>query len=270
MALDFDPRFTIEDPNGNTFDLFLADDTGKDVTNEINRTQVPYRQPEDNINFAMGQEESVSISGTATVDIANQSDVYSDGDPGLAEWVQDIFSITGAQGRSHTITDNLNDETFQGYIKRFNFQQGYPNDEDINWDMQLVRGQGLIPYNKTSPKVSNISGVAKLDGHELGSPTSLSMSKDVETKTTVIPDPTGDKGAEQNFISENGVTYQFDFSFKSRRNQLLDDIREMRELDASYTLETPFPGASYEVQVQDLSLNRDTENPAEWDLTLIQ
>lgn len=270
MALSFDPRFTIEDPNTNTYNLWVTQDTEKNVTNDLTQTQIPYQQPSNNINYVLGQEEEISLSGVTTYDVADQSNTYSDGELGLAEWAQDIFSITGAQGQSHTITDNLDDESFSGYVKRFNIQLGYPRSHRINWDIQLVRGQGLVPYQPTSSKTASPGQTATLDGYDLGSPVSFSMSKNVATDTTVIPDPSGDKGAEQNFVRETGVSFRFDISFKTRRNQLINDIRDMRELNKSYTLQTPFPGATYDVQIDDLSVNRDTENPADWDLTVVQ
>jgi len=263
------PRFEITTPAGKTVPLWVTQKAGRDIINEVDKTSIPYREPEENIRSNMGQEEELALQGVATHDIFRQSDEYSDGEQGMAEWAQDVFALGGAQGQSLTMTDRLVSRDFDLYIKDFNFDMVWPRNQRIEWDMSLVRGRGLTPYNDKEPKTANPGQVATLDGITLDSPQSFSMRKSVDVDVNTLPDLSGDSGAERNFITETGTDRQFNFTFKSYRD-IEDQLRNLREFTANYEFQTPFPGAVYQVSVDDVSVNRGTDAPIEYEVTMTQ
>jgi len=254
-----------------TYPLWVTQDTDSDITNDISVTKIPYQPPEDNVRFPKGQQEQGSVAGIVTPDLFNGNDFgYSDGVEGMAEWVQDVFAITGAQGQPYTITDRLRDETYQGYIDWFNISLSYPRDSRVNWDLQLIVGDGILPRSDVSRRTANPSDTASIGGVTIENPVSLQITKNVETDTTVVPDPTADGGPEDNFVEESGVGRQFSLGTKDLSDTLLSSLRDMRELGETYTFETSFPGASYDISIEEISVNRDTETPVEYDIEMIQ
>ena len=265
------PRITLETPLGDTFPLWVVQDTERDVINEVDRTQIPYRQPEDNILFSQGQEQEDSLSGIVTADLfTRHSDGYSDGLVGAAEWTQDLFSLVGAQGDSLTVTDHLEGTSFRAYLNRFNIQLGYPRDGQINWDLQFVVGRGLTQYQGAERRAVGPTTNVELGGRTLPHPVTFSMSKSADTETTVIPDPDGTGGPEENLVQESGTSRSFTLGFRDLRDDTLAELRDLRRFGETYTFTPPFPGGSYDVMVDQVGQSRDTETPVEYELEMIQ
>lgn len=265
------PRITLETPLGDTVPVWVTQDTERDVINEVDRSQIPYRQPRDNILFSRGQEEENSLSGIATPDLfTRHAPDYSDGLVGAAEWTQDMFSLVGAQGESLTVNDHLSGETYPGYLQRFNIQLGYPRDGQINWDLQFDVGQGLAPHTDTPRRAVAPDTTPSLNGRSLPSPVTFSMNKSCDTEVTLIPDPSGEAGPEDNLVQETGTNRSFTLGFRDLRDDTLSTLRDFRRFNETYTFVPPFPGDSYEVMVDSIGQSRDTETPVEYELEMIQ
>lgn len=270
--MDLNPRYTLEEPGGDTVDLWVAQGGNTRNSNKVDETQIPYQAPEDTLLITMEQEESIELSGILPFRyIANNESGFSnDYQTAGGEWVNTVKSFAGAQGAGLTFTDNVMNRSVSCFITSYTFTYDLPDIRKVTWTLGLEVGSGIGPFIDRSPDPVAPTTSATLDGVTLPYPDQVKEDFQVETETTTVPFP---DSPEDNILSERSATHKFEIqgSVKHSNKKTFDsDIRNRMGTNQTYTYASAFPGTDYQTMIDDYNTQDDAGGQFTYQLDLIR
>jgi hypothetical protein len=136
--------------------------------------------------------------------------------------------------------------------------------------MSLELGEAL--YEPVAPRPASPSTQATFGSIDIAHPVTYTLSKEVRSSTTIVPDPDASASAESNVLLENGKSRTINIDFKpADADAVAAALRSQWDIDAEpFAVETPFPGDTYLMQLSSSTPSLQTEQLPENGVELIQ
>lgn len=243
--------------------LWQAQEDKAETTGDVDVTNAPAYDSEEVLLTGLTKQEEVSLSGTATGNRLSAMSEYSDDSvTALAEWVQLAMAmVNGSQGRGFDLTSTERDRTIPCVIGSFGWTREEGAPLEVQWDISLKRGEGVMGKKAVSPGEADPGGPMTLDGIDLQQPLDFREQKQQNFDPAPLtladtPDDTvqaADSGAERRIT----ITGKHSGSIAERKS-FDDSIRALIGQDMVVEYRSPFPGHTIDVMVDSFESTRES------------
>lgn len=258
---------TLSDGSSTVTLLHTQEDVGTSKA-RVQPIPIPTFDSDETILIDFTNEEKPQLNGKANgIYLANSSVTRADGssyssDPvtALAQWVQDVMAfINGSQGEGYTLSSTERNRDINVAVKNFSWRRTKGNQYEVNWDMQLVRGDVTMTDGTISPNSVNIGSSWTLAGNDLHSVRDYTEIKKQGLQSSPIPlgSPSENivfqkEGTKREII----ITGRVDAT-QSTRNSFDSSIRNLIGDNTTSTYSSAFPGHDLEVMVKSFDPTRE-------------
>lgn len=214
----------------------------------------------DTLLTGLEAQERATYTGKATGNrLSRQAGYSSDPVEALAEWVVEMETyVNGRQGGGYTLEDTERDRTINGVLGQFGWQRSRAELYAVEWDIDFIRGEGIMGMSNSMPGSVSPQRKAYIDGWDLGSLTQWRCDK--QQPFQVYPEAFAEPG-ENPIKSDGGAVRQFTLvgrlDGEDYRNQFDDHIRTLVGSDSIVEYESAFPGRSIPVMIRNYESTRE-------------
>ncbi|QCC57367.1 hypothetical protein [Natrinema thermotolerans] len=241
------------DTPGQTIRLWNGQESRTQTQGNVKVDNLPASGSDKTLLTGLEASETVTYTGTATANRLSKLSGYSnDPETALAEWlVTAEATLNGRQGEGHDLVDDNRGRTIRGVLGVFGWQRSRGARYEVEWNLELVRGRGLMPYRSPSPPDPNPQEKAFLDGADLGSIRELQETKEQPIEPVPLHALSGPENYE--ILDDGGAQRSITITGEiagDRLDTFDDHMRSIVGRDQIVTFEEAFPGRSLEVMVQ--------------------
>ena len=220
------------------------------------------RESEETFIVDLEKEESVKLGGTASAFRIAQNSNYSN-DPiiALAEYATRLLAhVNGGQGLGWEIVNNYTGRTLPGCIESIDISRERGAKFEFDYTLSLKVGNGINQYRSLNPETVNPSQTATIAGKDLHEVEQLGISKQTKMRvyTYATPRPVTANGIESKTGAQRDITIRGNIPGDESDRQAFDDeIRSKVGVNETVTLQTAFPGTSYDVVITNFEPTRE-------------
>jgi len=224
------------------------------------------------------EEHSGSLSGKATgFRLSNESRYSSDPVTAIAEWVQEMMALLdGGQGDGYELSHAVRDYSKTVAIEDFSWSRDAGAKFEVGWNASFKIGDVTMASGAgTSVGEADPSSSWSLDGIPLQNMEQIQEQKQVKLNTTKMM--FADSAEENSITQESGATRRINITgshtgTRSERNSFDSAMRALIGKDKIVDYESPFPGHTLSVAVDnyDSDLEGGSETKTDYTLNLVE
>lgn len=216
---------------------------------------------EDTFIVSLEESSQIQLGGEATAfRIAQQSQYSNDPLTALAEWSARLLAhVNGQQGTGWTLYNDYTNRQLIGIVEKVELSRKRSEKYQVDWDLTLRVGSGMMPHQPLDPVVADPSNAAFIDNQEMHEIEELTIEKkqEVELHAYALHDYDeneieGKSGAMKTITARGSIpgseTYRKDFD---------DHIRSRIGENYEVTYDSAFPGDSLDAVVTNYSATRE-------------
>ena len=272
---------TIETNDNRTVPLYTAAQAARNNIGSVNVTPFVTFDAEDAFLVGMTQREQIQITGKANgFFLADQNEYSNDPKTALAEWTQELMAVvSGTQGEGHRLTDTerglVGPDALLVTAEKVGFTLTGGSPFEVEYDIDLQRGEGVMPSETDRVKPADPRTTMELDGVDLGFFDQIREQKRCQID---LAEMLFAADAEENLISaQTGAVRNVQIAgtftgTKAEREAFEASINGLIGTDETVTYKSPFPGHNLNVMVDTFftSYQSGTKDTMSYALTMIE
>lgn len=241
--------------------LWQAQETKRNVQGNVQVDSVFSTDSDDTLLTGMEAQEQVVYTGLTTGNrLSNQSNYSDDRVEALAEWVADLETfVNGTQGTGWPLYDSDRERTIHGVVAGVGWQRSRAALYEVEWNIELIRGEGIMAQRAASPEAVSPQTRATLDRMDLGDLQQTQMEK--QQPFEVYHEAFAEPGSNP-IKSQGGAVRTFTLSGRiageAARNEFDGHVRSLVGSDTIVPYESAFPGRTTPVMVRDFESTRES------------
>jgi len=237
-----------------TIRLWNGQESRSQTQGNVKVDNIPSSNSEDTLLTGLEASESLTYTGTATGNRLSEQSAFSDEpETALAEWLVTAEAyLNGRQGDGYDLVDDNRGRTIHGILGTFGWQRSRGARYEVQWNLELVRGNGLMPYRSPNIPSPNPQEKAFLDGVDLGSIRELQETKEQPVEPVPLHALSGPENYEvlDDGGAQRSITIVGEVAGETRLDEFDANMQSIVGRDQIVTFEEAFPGRSLEVMVQ--------------------
>lgn len=223
--------------------------------------------------------DEFTLSGTVTgIYLSNLSKYPNDPLEAIGKYALELETyVDSHQGSEQKLHDDERGLTISGVLRSVGWQRDAGAKYELQWDIEFIRGEGLMPCIDSTVGQSNPQSVGTLDGNDLGEMSSWRMDKrqDFQPYKVAFAQP-----GENLLEAQSGAVRRFTIRGQQtdaagggdERNTFDDNIRSIMGQNQSVTFVEPLTGRNLTVMVDSFESSREAglTSIGEYNMELIQ
>ena len=272
------PNLHLTSASGNmSVDLWQVQEDREKSDGFVDATASPSFDSDEAFLSGLTRQQQSEVTGKATaIRLSNQAGYSDDPVTALAEWVQEVMAlINGKQGTGFELVHDERGETINIVLEDFAWTRSAGARFEVDWDMKLRVGEGIMVQEDTAPNPANPSSSWSLDGDDLHKPIQYREQKKMQFKPTPIAFASSPEENLQEATSGALRTVTISAEYTGpvpERNSFDQTMKGLIGQDQLVTYSSAFPGHELSVMVNNYESTQEAgiTKHGEYSLELIE